>query len=153
MARFRARNLEQVLTHVDVVGECWVWRGGKTVAGYPFGRVETDKVEYIHRYVCRKVHGLEPHEEARHGCDNPPCIRPEHLMPGGRQDNVDDCVARGRHPRGETNGHSKLTEIQVREIRARAASGEKQKPLAAEYGVRRPLISKIVLRERWAHVV
>jgi hypothetical protein len=31
-----------------------------------------------------------------HTCDNPPCIRPEHLTVGTTRDNAADCHAKGR---------------------------------------------------------
>lgn len=46
----------------------------------------------------------------------------------------------------------KLIEKDVIEIRRRAASGEKQVALAAEFGVRRLAIGKVVRRRTWRHV-
>lgn len=54
--------------------------------------------------------------------------------------------------RGEQLSQAKLTEIDVRLIRRRVEAGCQQKILAAEYGVTRATISKIVRRVKWAHV-
>ncbi|MGV0580315.1 hypothetical protein ABQE57_17005 [Mycolicibacterium elephantis] len=55
--------------------------------------------------------------------------------------------------RGEKHGRAKLTEIQVREIRRKHASGEfAVKQLAREYGVTHTAISYIIRRVNWAHV-
>lgn len=53
---------------------------------------------------------------------------------------------------GERSGSASLTADQVREIRRRAAAGETQLSLADVFGVRHGTISKIVRRERWAHI-
>lgn len=53
---------------------------------------------------------------------------------------------------GERSGSASLTADQVREIRRRAAAGETQHSLADVFGVRHGTISKIVRRERWAHI-
>lgn len=34
-----------------------------------------------------------------HSCDNPPCVRPEHLRAGTQAENMADKVSRGRHRR------------------------------------------------------
>lgn len=54
--------------------------------------------------------------------------------------------------KGSRNGSSKLTEAQVRKIRALRAAGERPTVLAARYGVCRTLIWKIVARKFWTHV-
>lgn len=87
-----------------------------------------------------------------HKCDNRACVNPKHLFLGTADDNVQDAVRKGRMARGETSGTHKLTEKQVLEIRKRVKNGEKQLPLAAEYGVQGPAIFKIVHRERWRHL-
>lgn len=53
--------------------------------------------------------------------------------------------------KGEESNWSKLTEVQVLEIRAIGKS-MKQKELSDIYGVDRRTISKIINRERWGHI-
>lgn len=47
---------------------------------------------------------------------------------------------------------SSLTADRVREIRRRAAAGERQTKLATEFGVSNSAINRIVMRTRWADV-
>jgi HNH endonuclease len=86
-----------------------------------------------------------------HRCDNPPCCNPSHLFLGSPKDNLDDMYRKGRQRNlvGEQRAFAKLTQTQVLEIRARYASGEKQRDLASEFNVRQPRISKIVTRKAW----
>lgn len=57
-------------------------------------------------------------------------------------------------PKARGAGHSqaRLTEAQVLEIRARVASGERQRALAAEYGMSTTMLSLIVNRKAWTHI-
>lgn len=61
-------------------------------------------------------------------------------------------AARGKAPRGERNAASKLTDAQVRKIRALRASGERPSVLALRFCVDRTLIWHIVKRNVWTHV-
>lgn len=54
--------------------------------------------------------------------------------------------------RGSANSQARLTEDDVRDIRARAANGERQIDIAAERGVSKAAINDIVRRKNWAHV-
>lgn len=102
-----------------------------------------------------------------HRCDNPPCVRPDHLFLADHAGNIADSTAKGRraagerngmrtHPlikRGELNGHATLTADQVREIRVRyAAGGVRQVDLATAFGVPQTQISRIVRGTAWGHV-
>lgn len=54
--------------------------------------------------------------------------------------------------RGSRSAQAKLTEDIVRAIRLRIESGERQAPLAREYGVTSSVICQVVSRKAWAHV-
>jgi len=63
-----------------------------------------------------------------HSCDNPPCVNPSHLHAAPQKDNLEDMHRKGRTlwgkgTSGEKNGMSKLSSIQVEEIRAKYLSG------------------------------
>lgn len=96
-----------------------------------------------------------------HDCDNPACVRPDHLFLGTYQDNAIDAAVKGRNtgqlhpelvPRGEKHGMAKLNETAVVAIRLRAGMGESQRRLAGIYGVAHSAIGSIVRREAWKHV-
>ncbi len=84
-----------------------------------------------------------------HTCDNPRCVNPDHLRLGTQRDNILDSIRKGRY---NAFGRQKLNAEQVREIRARAATGERQKDIAASFGIARHSVSGIVLRKSWAHL-
>ena len=82
-----------------------------------------------------------------HRCDNPPCCNPDHLFLGTVADNNADRAAKGRSARNKTN--RRLSDDDVRAIRAALAAGSKQEPLAEQYGVGTRAISKIKCGQRW----
>ncbi len=88
-----------------------------------------------------------------HKCDNRKCVNPHHLSEGTHQDNMNDMKNKGRLPKGENQYLSKLTEVEVLEIRAKYSKGKiTQKQLAQEYDVNHSLISKIINRKSWKHI-
>jgi hypothetical protein len=96
-----------------------------------------------------------------HRCDNPPCVNPAHLFVGSQSDNMRDAVSKGRQkftkvpasakPRGERHGSAKLTADDVRAIRA-ASPREKQRDLAARFGVAQRAVWSILKGRTWKHV-
>ena len=87
----------------------------------------------------------------RHKCDNPPCVNPAHLELGTQADNINDAVKRGRISFGESRKHSKLTELQVLEIRELVKSRDVAS-IALEYGVSATNVRSIVKRKTWRHI-
>lgn len=142
---------ERFWAKVDKRGpdDCWEWTSSRLPKGY--GRFGST---LAHRYVYELTHGREAAEGVviRHTCDNPPCVNPAHLIAGTYKDNTDDMMRRGRGPIGARQGCSKLTEENVREIRARAAEGEGHQEIADRFGVTRSNVSAVVRRDRWSHV-
>jgi hypothetical protein len=108
---------------VNKTDTCWLWTGNKLRGGY--GLFKADKQRLAHRVAWFYEHKSYPNGVLRHTCDNPSCVSPSHLLDGTQQDNMNDMKAkgRGRTPKGEDNGQSKLTNAQVIELRKEYASG------------------------------
>ncbi|MDE2105826.1 MAG: HNH endonuclease [Patescibacteria group bacterium] len=87
----------------------------------------------------------------RHTCDNPACCNPLHLMTGTHADNVRDRVTRDRSAKGVKNGRAKLTENQVREIRAMKGT-MLARDIGARFGVGEDTVYLIHQGQTWRHV-
>jgi transcriptional regulator with XRE-family HTH domain len=99
-------------------GDCWIWTGYADPSGYGSlaggalfpGRhspVKAHQASWVlHNgpipkglYVCHK-------------CDNPPCVRPDHLFVGTQKQNIRDAMRKGRMPTKEykeKTGHWRVT--------------------------------------------
>jgi hypothetical protein len=139
---------------------CWLWQRAKAEFGYGlmsyngiFQRAH--RVAYV---LC--IAPVPPGLSVLHNCpggDNPSCVNPEHLFLGTQLDNVQDCIRKGRTrlraaPAGERNPHAKLTEDDVRSIRAKVAAGVPQTRIQVEYDLSRAGVQRIVSRRAWMHV-
>lgn len=117
-------------------GECWEWRG--RVDGRGYGEIKVGgRYKKSHRIALFGLEGLNSPLFACHRCDNPRCVRSDHLFAGEPIDNVADMHAKGRSPRAWAR---KLTEPQVRLIRQSSASVLK---LAKRYGVNETAIRQV----------
>lgn len=133
---------------------CWEWQGNRHVSGYGSVR-HNGRVEKAHRVAYELMYGPIPEGHyVCHHCDNPPCVNPAHLFAGTPAENSQDRERKGRREpaRGSRSGMSKLTEFDVADILRRLQRGEKQKPIAALYGVDFTLISMIKRNKIWRHV-
>lgn len=155
---------------------CWTWTGSTDAKGYGrYGngrkRIGTDKA---HRIAWILTSGsIAAGVEVCHRCDNPPCVRPDHLFLGTHADNMADMARKGRwsprdlptgdahhlrrNPelaaRGSRVGSSKLTEPEIEEVRALFATGSWSKAaLGRRYGVTRTAIYFAVTGKTWRHV-
>ena len=145
---------------VDKSGDCWIWTGGTTYLGYGEFRMPGRRSPArAHRIAWELANGPIPEGAVvMHRCDNPPCVRPDHLELGSLSDNMQDMLSKGRGRKDETTWRgsqqpkAKLTEADVVAIRMARASGEGLRTIAGRYGVSENLISGIARRTRWAHV-
>lgn len=146
--------------------ECLEFTGRIRWGGYGYFGANK-RYQYAHRHAWELFFGPIPSGLlVCHECDNRACVHPGHLYLDTQKGNLADMYARGRGPtaersgpalapflfQGEANGRAKLTEAQVREIRAACAAGERQCDVAARYGMGQSAISAIVRRQHWPHV-
>lgn len=143
-------------TKVDVRGpdDCWLWLGGVASPDgvYFSGRFSARDAEGVRnvcvasRYAYKSFHGQEPEEQVLHTCDNGLCCNPAHLEDGNQSKNIKDAIRRGRKimPINVEGRKPALEDHEVRQIRTRAANGETQVSLAAEFSVSKSIICRAV---------
>lgn len=144
-------------THVVRGDGCWIWMGARSAKSYGtvFGHGSS---RYAHRAAWELHFGPIPAGMfVCHHCDNPPCVRPDHLFLGTPSANMWDKVHKGRANTptrvGEHNGFAKLTEADVREIRRRRATGETRVSVGLAFGIHEGTVKQITSRKTWRHVV
>lgn len=147
-----SEQYERLVDRTSTPDACHLWTGRPSRNGY--GRVKYGgKADYAHRYGYELIHGPIPEGMViRHTCDVKLCQNPAHWLIGTQADNIRDRDERGRGfwPVGEAHPQSKLTAVQVQEIRDRYAAGEvTQQALASEFGVVQAVIHKIVRQKNW----
>lgn len=146
------QHSDRFWSRVSKTETCWIWLGPKHRQGY--GRVgfKGNRAAYAHRVSYELTHGPIPTGMfVLHGCDNPPCVRPDHLRLGTQKENAADMHSRGRanRPLGSRATHSRLTETQAR----RAKYGqEKLAPLSRELGVSYQALYEIRNGRTWRHI-
>jgi HNH endonuclease len=137
---------------------CWLWTRYRTRKGYGYGLARSGGSHVlVHREVYRLSHGgtaLPPGMCVCHRCDRPPCINPAHLFLGTQADNAADRDAKGRsvYMRGERHGSARLTEAQVRSIRAERCGRTLLRVLAERYGVSESTINDVISCRTWRHL-
>jgi hypothetical protein len=129
--------------------ECWPWTG---YAEGGYGRVFNDGLMVgAHEMALTYFTGERRHPglDTCHSCNNGICCNPNHLRFDTRQSNVDDMVRSERQAHGERNGHARLTEPQVVQMRERHALGATGRRLASDYGVSEGAVNMILTGARW----
>lgn len=109
----------------------------------------------IHRLMLESFVGPRPEGcVTAHWNGIPSDNRLENLRWATAKENTLDGFRHGTLPsRGSKNGHSKLTDEIVCELRLRYASGGiTQKLLAIEFGVSRSIVSRAISGATWKHV-
>lgn len=135
---------------LDGDNACWEWTRATANFGYGAFMVHTGRLEKAHRYSYEMAHGPIPKGACvLHKCDNPKCVRPDHLWLGTRADNNDDMAKKERH------GRNKLTPEQVREARRAYAAKEEKcsvRSLANRFGVTSNAMYLALIKKTFKHV-
>jgi hypothetical protein len=88
-----------------------------------------------------------------HRCDNRHCVNPVHLFVGTPKDNSQDCAAKGRKPKGEMSGNSKLTEGEVFFIKKAYSLGFRNSDVMFLIGISHNMATQIRNGRSWSHVL
>src|SRR5262245_5929776 len=84
---------------------CHEWTGNFFKTGY--GRFWLNgKGEKAHRVAWLLANGSWPEPCGLHRCDNPACVRVDHLFEGTQLENIVDMHAKGRASGGSHSGSS-----------------------------------------------
>lgn len=128
------------------------------IAGYPRYNLRQGGRAHgreAHRLVAAAFLGDRPPRktEIAHIDGNPTNNHWSNLRYSTRRENERDKILHGTNPRGARNGQAKVTEADVREMRAAyAAGGTTYSALAPKFGITYQAVAKIITRARWSHV-
>lgn len=134
-------------------GSCLLWTGKKHCDGY--GEIQHDgRVWKVHRLMWTLTTGEIPDDlEVCHKCDNPACVRLDHLFLGTHTENMRDMASKGRgvtpDVRGERHGAAKITTAQALAI---FNDPRTQTEIAADYCIAQSLVSQIKRKKVWKHI-
>lgn len=131
---------------------CWLWTGYLFSSGYGGFNTKNGRHTHAHRYSWTLHRGPIPDDLiVCHKCDVRCCVNPDHLFVGTYSDNANDMHAKGRNntPRGERHVKARLTDQNIRDIRADTRS---LVVIGKDYGVDKQYIWKIKRGWHWEHV-
>jgi hypothetical protein len=144
---------EVALRHAS--DECLYWP--YTVAGGGYGALRIggrNRKRGSHVMVCVLAHGPAPSAnlEVAHSCNHRLCCNPRHLRWATRTENHADKVEHGTSVRGERNGSARLTEAEVRQIKALQGTMSQNK-IANQFKVCASTIRNIREGKTWGWVM
>lgn len=147
----KGNPIERFWSYVKKTDTCWLWTGCSTHLGYAQIGVNY-KLISVHRFSWEIHNGPIPEGKwVLHKCDNPSCVRPDHLFLGTPKDNTQDMLHKHRDngPKGERQHCHKFTAEEVMKIRA---STDSQSEIARQYKVNQSTISHIINHQTWKHI-
>ena len=130
---------------------CWNWTGHVRKDGY-------GEFNFIKKYIkIRKAHRVAfflTYNEIPlggnicHKCDNRKCVNPSHLFSGSQKDNIQDFFMKSRNL--ITNHPSKLSILDVKNIRVLIKNGVKIKDISKTFNVTDKSIACIKNGNTWS---
>ena len=137
---------------------CLIWPYSRNAGGYGTMFAKKGVTTIVARRACEEVNGHPPSKEyhAAHKCGNGHlgCVASSHVEWKLPIDNSDDKMTHGtmfKKARGSLHPSSKLTESEVRQIRA-GRGAETAGNVADRYGVKVETIKAIYAGRTWRHL-
>jgi len=131
---------------------CWIWMASLDARGY--GQISKGSsgagTAKAHRVSFALANGwLEPEAHVLHRCDNPRCVRPDHLFLGSHAANMLDARVKGRMRHGVRHPFAKLSPEKIRIAREMRASGRTYQEIADHFGVNNSTLYEAVEGVSW----
>lgn len=137
---------------VNKTETCWLWTAYCVKNGY--GQFNVGGTNRLAHRISLELHLGQPLAQgmcAAHAphsvCGNRNCVNPAHLSEKTNAENQADRITDGTSARGARHPNCKLTEAQVRAIRA---DTRLHREIAAEYGITQQTVGQIKARKKWA---
>ncbi len=131
--------------------ECLIWPFARGRDGR--GRIQNEVSPQAHRAMCILAHGAPPTplHEAAHSCGkgHEGCVNPRHIRWATPVENAADRIDHDTETRGRDVWSSRLSEDDVRRIRAMQGSMT-QRAIGEMFGVDGETVGSIHRRETWA---
>ena len=135
--------------------ECWLWKNEyRNKARYGYFHFNSRSM-LAHRFAWMIANQQDiPHELCVcHTCDVGWCCNPSHLFLATQVENMKDKARKGRAPKGDRNGRSKIKEEDALEIKRLLGSGSlSQAEIARRLGLHPNLIWQIASGTTWRHL-
>lgn len=160
MLNITSRQSRRFWDKVHKTDGCWEWTGPCR----PYGRVcvgsvknNTRREVLAHRASWTINFGQIPDgKNVCHSCDNPACVRPDHLFIGSQKENMQDMYSKGRQNKNQSrvgvfNGMSKLRNDEIYRIRLLSYLFS-HVVLSRLFKVDAQTIGKIVSGQLWKHI-
>ena len=122
--------------------QCWEWQAATLSNGYGIASIGNGETMLAHRFVASLSEDITD-QVVLHRCDNPRCVRPDHLIVGTQKLNIADMYSKRRN-------NSKVNIEIVRDIRTKTKS---RKEYAEQYQISEYTVGQIQRRETWPWVI
>lgn len=153
---FTSATIARFWSKVKKTEACWEWTGSRDTPGYAVFSLNAKKVRASRVALLLDGRPVPENMLACHHCDNPNCVRPDHLFIGNDSDNMRDASQKGRlsgrpasFKRGSAHRNAKLDEDKVRDIRKLIQQGISRGAIARKYGVCNDTIRCVEHRISW----
>lgn len=136
---------------VDKSEGCWEWNATLSVdGGYGMFYVSSERPTVkAHRFSWEIHNGPIPKKvNVLHHCDNPKCVRPDHLFLGGYLENNKNMTIKERHGRMIFT-HDKV--FRIRELYARHRDYLSHQRIADWFNVSKPTITALLTGRNWKY--
>lgn len=159
IARFESKIDTAGPTVRDELSPCWMWMGtrqrrGSGALSYGVFVVRKPVSILAHRFSMLLCDGGLAGGVVAHRCDNPACVRQDHLFAGTQAENLADMRAKGRayfnrFKAGTSHPNAKITHEIAAEIRRLRGEGLSLARIGERVGLNASTVHDIVRGRTW----